>query len=84
MTFGVGILAALEMAPPVEAAQRRAREALAPMDSGLRYGGFAEVRTEPESLFERGALERLRAVKERIDPSGLFRGNHSIEAAPTG
>lgn len=78
MGFGVGMLPGPEAAPPLRASLERVREAMAPVANGRRYLNFAENPVEIESLYEPEVLDRLRAVKQRYDDAGLFRGNHPI------
>ena len=72
-------------APPVTAATAaclaRVTDALAPYDAEGRYLDFQDERVEPETFFDADTLARLRAVKARVDPANLIRGNHDI--APT-
>ncbi len=80
MTFGVGILAAPEMEPPLLASLAAAREAMDVVDSGGNYGNFAECQVEPGSIFGERTLKRLREIKDVVDPDGLMHGNHPIAA----
>jgi hypothetical protein len=81
MTFGVGMLAGPEMAPPLKAALARAREALDVVDSGCNYANFAESAVGADSIYGPRTLARLRDVKAAVDPDGLLHGNHPIDAA---
>jgi dienelactone hydrolase len=81
MTFGVGMVAGPEAVPGLQESLARAREALAPLDSGAPYLNFAEHSVAPETIYGRERLERLREVKQRYDAADLFRGNHPIDAA---
>jgi FAD/FMN-containing dehydrogenase len=81
MTFGVGILAVPEMAPPLKAALARARAALDVVDSGCHYANFAEDAVGADSIYGPRTLARLREVKAAVDPDGLLHGNHPIDAA---
>jgi hypothetical protein len=78
MTFGVGMLPAPALAPPLRESLARAREALDPVDNGANYLNFAERPVEPDSMFGARTLARLREIRERIDPDGLMHANHGI------
>ena len=80
MTYAVGMLAEPAAEQPLRAALAGVREALAPVDAGSHYLNFAEAPVEAETIYGAERLARLREVKRRYDPSGLFRGNHPIEA----
>ena len=75
MSFGLtpdaGAMAA------VEGHVDRLVESLRPWDSGRRYLNFAETPGDPRAIFGRG-YERLRQIRERVDPNGLFVSNHPV------
>jgi hypothetical protein len=81
MTFGVGMLPAPEMRPPLEAALAVAREALDVVDAGSSYANFAEHPVGAEALYGPRTLTRLRAIKAAADPDGLLLANHQIDPA---
>ncbi len=81
MTFAVGILAAPEMEGPLRTSFEAARQALDVLDNGEAYMNFAEHPVEPEAIFGDRTLGRLREIRSHVDPEGLFRANHSIDAA---
>ena len=56
-------------------------DALAPYDNGRQYLNFTEASTDPGRFYAPGVLERLRAVKARVDPNDVFRANHPIAPA---
>ncbi len=80
MAFAVGVLPEPEMAPAIEAAFKRTREALASVDAGTHYLNFTERPVPIESIYGAAELDRLREVKRNYDAAGMFRGNHPIEA----
>jgi FAD/FMN-containing dehydrogenase len=55
--------------------------ALAPWDSGKRYLNLTESRVDARMLFGEDCLERLRAVRRRYDPHGVFAANHVVPLA---
>jgi FAD/FMN-containing dehydrogenase len=54
---------------------------LAPWDSGRRYLNFAESRVDPRSFFDEESYGRLREIRSRHDPRGIFVANHFIPPA---
>ncbi len=77
MMFGVGVVMAPEMVPPVEATLGRLGEVFAPYDAG-RYSSFTEQPYDVATMFSAPALERLRAVRAQFDPDGIFRACHPV------
>ena len=76
-TFGLAFEA--EHVGAVDAAARRVLRALGPWDSGRRYLNFADVPTDPRSIYPVATFDRLRAVKAAYDPTGMFLANHPID-----
>ncbi|MFT4110993.1 FAD-binding oxidoreductase [Propionicimonas sp.] len=56
----------------------RAAEALRPWSSGHRVLNFTDEAVDAASAFPPGTLGRLRAVRDRVDPSGAFVANHAL------
>jgi FAD/FMN-containing dehydrogenase len=79
--FTFGLAADAEMKAAVEQRVEHLIGELAPWDSGRRYLNFAESRVDPRSIFPERSYERLRAVKARYDPGGIFVANHRIPPA---
>ncbi|MEA2310203.1 MAG: hypothetical protein QOE28_171, partial [Solirubrobacteraceae bacterium] len=42
---------------------------------------FAEGAADPSTAFAPAAFRRLRAVRSRVDPDGVFAAGHAIPAA---
>lgn len=59
----------------------RVQAALRQWDGG-RYSNFAERPMTTDAFFPSSTQERLRAIKARYDPRGMFRGNHPVDTAP--
>ena len=78
MTFGVGVLAAPELAALHQQALERLAAAFAPYDAGREYLNFTEASTDPARFFRPDAYHRLREVKAAYDPGNTFRANHLI------
>ncbi len=79
--FTFGLAADRSMKQAVAQNVERVLEGLAPWDSGRRYLNFAESRVDPRSLFSDESYERLRAIRARYDPRGIFVANHVIPRA---
>jgi hypothetical protein len=76
LLFG-GILAVPELAGPIAIAIEGVQAKLAPWISGRTLLNFASG--EPlGDVFPAEVRERLRAVKQRVDPQAVIRGNHPI------
>ncbi len=56
-------------------------DALGPWAGGRAYLSFAESTTDPATAFDAAGYARLRAVRARVDPDGLFRANHEVPPA---
>jgi FAD/FMN-containing dehydrogenase len=79
LMFGAGLVMAPEQAPSVEADCARLSDALAPYDSGSAYLNFVEEEDfDVSRAFSAESWERLRRVKDDLDPDGLFLANHEI------
>jgi hypothetical protein len=78
LLFGVGIAAGPEMtAATVASAERLVRD-LQPWANGRQYLNFTERRVDTSAGYRPEQWERLRAIREAVDPTGVFRANHSI------
>jgi hypothetical protein len=81
LTFFAGMPEGPDLA---EAIRRRAHEvvaALAPYGSGRNYLNFVEGPADTRSFYPVGTHERLRDIRGKVDPDGLFRANHEIPPA---
>ena len=78
--FAVGIAATPELGVAVGAHAGALAETMHPWSTGGSYLNFAERRTDPRTGYRAGAYERLRSIRRRVDPGGLFHANHSIDA----
>jgi FAD/FMN-containing dehydrogenase len=77
LMFAIGAVMAPEMVPPLEATLARVGETFAPYDAG-RYSSFTEQPYDVARMFSAPALERLRDVRARYDPDGVFRACHPV------
>ena len=78
--FAVGMGMTPEMAEAAEAHSAKACEALEPWVSERRYLNFQERPSDTGICFDDEAHARLREVKAKVDPDGLFQSNHEIAA----
>jgi FAD/FMN-containing dehydrogenase len=76
--FTFGIAPDADALAAVDGHVRLLLEAMGPWDSGKRYLNFAESRTDPRAFFRDESVERLRRVKARYDPAGVFVANHPV------
>jgi FAD/FMN-containing dehydrogenase len=79
----LGFLGTAAMSPQVvEAARARGERVVAAMRrwaARASYLNFAEQTTCASELFEAEAYERLRAIRQAVDPDRLFVANHAID-----
>jgi hypothetical protein len=80
LMFAVGITPTPEAAAAVRAAVAAAKHGMAPWSADTMYQNFAEAPIRARRVFG-SALPRLRAVKERWDPTDVFRANHPLRSA---
>ncbi|MFB9308548.1 FAD/FMN-containing dehydrogenase [Agromyces hippuratus] len=76
LLFGVGI-AMPDNGEALAASLGRLLSAVEPWSAGSDYLNFAE-HARPAERFFGDDLERLRAVKQAVDPTGVMRSNHPI------
>jgi FAD/FMN-containing dehydrogenase len=81
MIFGVGIPVTPEIGAAVHAGLAALIGAIAPWDIGSAYLNFTEEPVDSAKFYTAEAYARLRRVKAEVDPDGVFRGNHVIDAA---
>ena len=72
-----------QMRDAVSAQLARLSEASAPHSAKRRYQSFVEVDVEASEFFDAETVERLGAVKDKVDPHGMFRANHPIGSPRT-
>ena len=73
------VVEAVCLGDPAESAELlRPLRALGPYDAGRQYFNFTTDRTDPARFYPPDVYARLRAVKARVDPGGLFLANHPI------
>ena len=77
LMFAVGAVMAPEMVPPLEATLGRLGEVFAAYDAG-RYSSFTEQPHDVATMFPAPALERLRELRAKYDPEGIFRASHPV------
>ncbi len=79
--FSVGLPFAPEQAQAIESHLDRVEDALEPWKSEHAYFNFAERAVDSEGLYTGATHDRLREIRERFDPSELFRANQRIQPA---
>jgi FAD/FMN-containing dehydrogenase len=83
LAFGGTMALSPEMGAQGLADARRMTAALAPYASGADYLNFVEEPVDTRRGYPApGAYERLVAVREAVDPEGLFVANHPVVARP--
>jgi Berberine and berberine like len=76
--YGVGMATDPEAAAAARTRLEALRGALAPWASGRRLLNFVERPIDPAEGFSPDAYARLRELKARYDPDGVFGGAHAI------
>jgi FAD/FMN-containing dehydrogenase len=77
---GIGLPMGPEQGEAINRQLDTALAALEPWSNGNKYFNFSDRPTDVGDIFPLETLERLRDVKRRYDPDGLFSGNHHISA----
>jgi FAD/FMN-containing dehydrogenase len=54
---------------------------MAPWANGRQYLNFAETAVDPAVGFDSDAYARLRRLRARMDPTGVFHANHVVPKA---
>jgi hypothetical protein len=79
--FSVGLPFTPEMAGALEAHLDVVEESMTPWRSEHEYFNFSERPVASESFYTGTTHDRLREIRERFDPSELFRANKRIQPA---
>jgi FAD/FMN-containing dehydrogenase len=83
LLFAAGITPDAATAAKVDARVQVVEQALLPWAASIRYANFDERPGGGRNRFhDRATLERLRAVKRHVDPTGVFTGAHPL-TSPT-
>jgi FAD/FMN-containing dehydrogenase len=80
LAFALGMAFDPETAARTTGDARRLIRALAPWAQGRPYLNFVEQETDVSRAYSPTAWARLQEVRRRVDPEGLLRANHPIEA----
>ncbi|GAA1011530.1 oxidoreductase [Acrocarpospora pleiomorpha] len=78
LLFMLGILPFPELAGPIQERQHAVARAVAPSLSGRRPFTLLSHDAPAEAAFPAETLDRLRDIKRRRDPQGVFRSNHPV------
>jgi FAD/FMN-containing dehydrogenase len=76
--FAVGQVTSAEAAMAIDASLAELLDAMAPWDAGTGYLNFVENRDHARRFFDRQTYNRLRAVKEAVDPDHTILANHPV------
>ena len=77
--YAVGVTPDTSTAAKVDAHVQVVERALGPWSASIHYANFDEHSAGGRERFhDRANLERLRAVKSRVDPTGLFTCGHPV------
>jgi FAD/FMN-containing dehydrogenase len=77
LAFGAGFVPVSEAMAPTRSWLGAFKASLAPYDAGM-YFNFAEDRLDMTKAFPPETVDRLRELKRRYDPDGLFKSNHPV------
>jgi FAD/FMN-containing dehydrogenase len=82
LMFAVGVTPDATTAAKVDGHVQLVEQALLPWGASIHYANFDERPGGGRNRFhDRVTLERLRAVKARVDPTGMFTGAHPLTYA---
>lgn len=76
--FFLAVAATPEMATEGAVSAQRAIHALSPWANGRNFLNFSETPTDTATAYEEKAFRRLRKVRAKVDPAGLFLANHPV------
>ncbi len=77
--FAFGIPAVPQLVEPIRGSIQTLAAAIAPDVSGRGTLTFLGTGMPRSSAHDDAVLARLRAVKGRVDPHGIIRGNHPLD-----
>jgi FAD/FMN-containing dehydrogenase len=77
--FMVGVPMTPELGEAIRAHQGRVIDALAPARKEHVYANLQDPPAPASALFDEPTLERLRAVRDRIDPDGVVIAKHPVD-----
>jgi FAD/FMN-containing dehydrogenase len=81
LSFAVGLPFTPELGQAIEQHLEVVEDVLAPWRSARAYLNFKERPAEGDAFFAKPTHDRLREIRERFDPSELFRANQRIRPA---
>ena len=76
--YSVGVVTGAEAAVAIDERIAGLRGATEPWLARRRYYNFAERNVDPVSFYAQGDYGRLTAIREEVDPHGLFQAKHTI------
>jgi FAD/FMN-containing dehydrogenase len=82
LMFALGVTPDAAAAAKVDAHVQLVEQALLPWAASIHYANFDERSRGGRTRFhDRATLERLRAVKAQVDPTGVFTGTHPLNTS---
>ena len=76
--YSLGIVMGPDAVARIDERLADVRAASEPWLSRRRYFNFAERDVDPVSFYAQGDYGRLTAIREEVDPHGLFQAKHTI------
>jgi FAD/FMN-containing dehydrogenase len=76
--YSVGVVTGPDAMARIDERLADVRAATEPWLSRRRYFNFAERDVDPVSFYAQGDYGRLTAIREEVDPHGLFQAKHTI------
>ena len=76
--MAAGLAVDEEMAAAHRAQAHALATALEPWSNARRYSNMQEQSVDARSFFDEETLDRLRAVRRQVDPTGVFHANHPV------
>jgi FAD/FMN-containing dehydrogenase len=80
--FGCAIAATPELHAAGDEHAQRLVHTLEPWAGARPYLNFVEAATDASHGYAPAAWSRLRAIRDRVDPRGIFRANHPVPVTP--
>ena len=79
--YAVGATPVPELQAPTRSQVETVMAAMSPWSSERNYLNLTETQRSPSAFWEPAAHDRLRAIKAAVDPNGLIRSNHPVDAS---
>jgi len=76
--YSVGVVTGPDAVAAIDERLADVRAATEPWLARRRYFNFAEKDVDPVSFYAQGDYGRLTAIRDEVDPHGLFQAKHTI------